>query len=300
MANSFKRRDGFDGEKMISLPPKFLKAAVQKNPHLFQLYITHIGYFPKAYAHYRERRKGCEDNILIYCLQGKGYFIIDQKKFEVTANQYILVPATNKYMRYWSDHEDPWTIYWVHFRGNNLDEFNKSLNLGLLKGSKQIPFNQKALDIWDSIFQSLEKDFCIEDLCNASFCLYHFLASFIFIDKHIDSIEKSNADMISDAIAIMKSKLDQKLSVQEIAERFRLSSSHFSSLFRKSTGMPPIDYFIHLKMQKACHLLNSSDSKVKSIAFTLGYTDQYYFSRLFKKYMGMSPGQYKIISKRGI
>src|SRR5687767_9368137 len=98
-----KRRDGFQGEKLISLPQKLWKEAAKRDPAIFQLYITHIGYFPKASTHYRERRKGCEDNILIYCLHGKGHFMIDKEKFEVVANQFILVPATDKYMRYWAD-----------------------------------------------------------------------------------------------------------------------------------------------------------------------------------------------------
>src|SRR5438128_365 len=117
MSSSFKRRDGFEGEKLISIPQKVWKEATAKAPALFPLYITHIGYFPKASFHYRERRKGCEDNILIWCLQGKGHYILDNKPFEVHANQFILLPATDRYIRYWADEQDPWTIYWVHFTG---------------------------------------------------------------------------------------------------------------------------------------------------------------------------------------
>jgi AraC-like DNA-binding protein len=77
-----------------------------------------------------------------------------------------------------------------------------------------------------------------------------------------------------------------------------LSTSHFSNLFRKATGMAPLDYFIHLKLQKACLLLYSSDIKVKKIAKEIGYTDPYYFSRLFKKYMKASPDQYRALQKK--
>ena len=57
--------------------------------------------------------------------------------------------------------------------------------------------------------------------------------------------------------------------------------------------MSPIEYFIHLKMQKACQLLYTEDSRVKQIAALLGYDDPYYFSRLFKKYMNTSPETYR-------
>lgn len=298
MGKSAKRRNGFEGEKMISLPQKLWKDAVIRHPEIFNLYITHIGYFPKASAHYRERRKGCEDNILIYCLNGKGHFIIDDKRFEVSANQFIHVPATDKYMRYWADVVEPWTIYWIHYRGSSMEAFNNLLNVHIGKGPQPIPFNQKGIDIWNSIYKSLEMGYSIDNLCNASFCLHHFLATFFFTDKHIVTEEEAGTDMITESILYMKANLDQKLSVDDMAANHHFSNSHFSSLFRKSTGMPPIDYFLHLKMQKACQLLFSLDIKIKQVAMQLGYEDQYYFSRIFKKYMGMSPEQYRLSTKK--
>jgi AraC-like DNA-binding protein len=79
-----------------------------------------------------------------------------------------------------------------------------------------------------------------------------------------------------------------------MAQSHSLSASHFSNLFHKATGMPPIDYFIHIKMQKACQLLYTNDDKIRNIATTLGYDDPYYFSRIFKKYIGSSPEQYRL------
>lgn len=297
MSSSFKRRDGFEGERMISIPPKVWQDARERDPALHPVYITYIGYFPKASFHYRERRKGCEDNILIYCLQGKGYFILDNKKYEVGSNQYILVPATDKYMRYWSDNDDPWTIYWVHFTGNDIDSFNKSLNITLTRGGVHIPFNEKALEVWHNIYHSLEMGYSAENLCNATFCLYHLLATFLFPDRHIKAGQNTEGDIITKTILNMRNNLGKRLTVEDMAAEHNLSASHFSNLFRKSTGMPPIDYFIHLKMQKACQLLYANDAKIKVVAIDLGYDDPYYFSRLFKKYIGTSPEQYRAATK---
>lgn len=298
MSINFKKRDGFEGEKIINVPQKVLKQIMAKHRCLFSLYITHIGYFPKATAHYRERRKGCEDNIFIYCTQGKGHFIIDDNQIEVKANEFLMVPATDKYLRYWADAEDPWTIYWIHFRGKDLNEFNNSLKITLNSGPIQIPFNQKALDIWDNIYTSLEMGYNIENLCNSTFCLYHFLATFVFFEKHITIVEKEKEDIIAESIKYLKSHLNEKLRVEDIAGKYNLSNSHFAGLFKKSTGMSPIDYFIHLKMQRACQLLHSSDDKVSVVAHQLGYDDQYYFSRIFKKQMGLSPEQYRLMTKK--
>ena len=56
-----------------------------------------------------------------------------------------------------------------------------------------------------------------------------------------------------------------------------------------------MDYFIHLKLQKACLLLYSTETKVKNVAGAIVYDDPYYFSRLFKKHMKLSPEQYRTL-----
>jgi AraC-like DNA-binding protein len=300
MSNTFKRRDGFDGEKLISVPERVWKDNLKKFPMLFNLYITHIGYFPKAKFHYRERRKGCEDNILIYCISGQGHYVIDDKRFDVKPNQFFLLPATNEYIRYWADSEDPWTIYWIHFTGSSINEFNNSLNINVLKGPVHIPFNEKVLEMWENIYESLEMGYSIDNLCNTSFCLYHLIAAFIFPDKHILSGKNESTDVINSSILHMKANLVEKLTVEDIAMKNNLSVSHFSNMFKKATGMPPIDYFIYLKMQKACQLLSIHGAKIKHVALSLGYEDQYYFSRAFKKCMGMSPQNYKSTAYKSV
>ncbi|MCD8739993.1 AraC family transcriptional regulator [Mucilaginibacter roseus] len=299
-STAFKRRDGFEGEKIISIPPKVWKDVFRKDPSFFRIYVAQIGYFPRASYHYRERRKGCEDNILIYCLQGKGYFIIGDKKFEVNANQYIMVAATDKYMRYWADAETPWTIYWVHFNGTDMHGFNNFLNINNNKGAVTIPFNAKAIELWKNMYDSLEMGYSTENLCNANFCLYNFIANFLFPERHIDAARDESTDVITLSINYMRANLDKKLTVDDMANQHKLSSSYFSIIFRKATGMPPIDYFINLKMQKACQLLFSEEIRIKTVASNLGYEDQYYFSRLFKKFMGMSPEQYRSTAKRDV
>jgi AraC-like DNA-binding protein len=294
MSNGVKRRDGFIGEKLINVPLKVLDEAKKKEPELFSVYITQIGYFPKASFHYRERRKGCEDNILIYCLQGKGHYILDDKRYEVNCNEFVIIPATDKYMRYWADKDDPWTIYWVHYTGDGIDALNRALNLGIANGPALIPFNEKGLDIWQNIYQTLEMGYSVENMCNAGFCLYHLLATFLFPQKRLQAEKKSDGDVISKTIHSMRDNITKKLSVEEMAASHSLSVSHFSNLFRKATGMPPIDYFIHIKMQRACQLLYTNDEKIRDVATGLGYDDPYYFSRIFKKYIGSSPEQYRM------
>lgn len=76
-----------------------------------------------------------------------------------------------------------------------------------------------------------------------------------------------------------------------------MSVSHFSERFRRQTGQSPMAYFIHLRMRLACRLLDLSGKSVKTVALEVGYRDPYYFSRLFKKSMGLAPEKYREIKK---
>jgi len=270
---TIKRRDGFEGEKMINLPESVWKKVIRDNAVLGQLYVTHIGYFPKATYHYREWKKGCPDNILIYCLRGKGWYELGKKRFEVGVNEFIIIPAIKDYLRYGADENDPWTIYWIHFSGKDMDTFNRSFGIGMFDGPQPIIFNEKGLQIWNMMYQNLEMGYSKENLTNTNLCLYNFIATFLYPDRHVNEKKQDAKDLINDTILYMQSELHRQLTVEDMALKHGLSTSYFSNLFRKATGMPPLDYFIHLKLQRACLLLYSSDIKVKKIATEIGYDD---------------------------
>ena len=291
---SNKKRDGFAGELLISIPQNVLAGAIQKGqilPH--QLYVSHIGYFPKALYHYCQRPQGCVDNILFYCVQGKGYYTLDGHTFTLNPNQYVIVPATDKPLVYWSDTEDPWSIYWVHFTSDALQAFNRAYHIVPDQGPQYIPHNEKGIRIWEEMYENLSRGYSPENLMNTNLCLYHLIATFVFSQQQNQNSSSPEKAIIRETIDYMKNNLDKTIRIEDFADLNKYSVSHFSKLFRLTTGMSPIEYFIHLKMQKACQLLYTEDSRVKQIAALLGYDDPYYFSRLFKKYMNTSPETYR-------
>jgi AraC-like DNA-binding protein len=291
-----KRRDGFLGQRMIMLPPQLLKSAIKQNPLLSQLYISQIGYFPKASFHYRERRNGCSDNILIYCQQGKGWYVLGKDYYEVKANEYVILPAGSRYMRYGADEQDPWTILWVHFSGSMIKELNQLFAISNSRGARPISFNEKIIETWETMYRSLEMGYTVPNICNANFLLYPFIASFLFSELHFSGTPDllSTKDvLVAETIADMKLNLNQTLTVSEMAARQSISASYLTQIFKSVTGRSPMDYFIQLKMQVACKLLHNSNMKIKNVALEIGYQDPYYFSRIFKKYMTMSPELYR-------
>ena len=107
---------------------------------------------------------------------------------------------------------------------------------------------------------------------------------------------------IAASIEHMLQNLDQPLSVSRLAAAANISPSHFFTLFRRCTGGAPIDFFIRLRMERACHLLETTRLNVREIGARLGYDDPFYFSRAFKAVHHLSPNKYrqKIIASNGV
>jgi len=78
----------------------------------------------------------------------------------------------------------------------------------------------------------------------------------------------------------------------EAVNALPIASDHLRKLFSKATGKTPLDYMTQLRLDEARHLLKIGGFSVKEVAVRVGYRDQYYFSRLFRKVCGMSPTEY--------
>src|SRR5690606_6865238 len=149
---------------------------------------------------------------------------------------------------------------------------------------------------FDQFFDMLEKSFDARSLEAVNFMLAQFLSSFIYHEEMFPSYYES--DHISESIAFMKSNLQGNYSLRDFAFQQNISVSHYAELFKRKTGRSPIQYFNQLKIHKSCQYLYFTDMSIKEICVELGIDDPYYFSRLFKKMMGLSPTKYRSNYKR--
>jgi YesN/AraC family two-component response regulator len=147
--------------------------------------------------------------------------------------------------------------------------------------------------IFDSIYQSLESGYSLDNLAYSSISFTYFLASFCYIDKFASAHHKIEKDAVDISIEYMQNHLHMPLTLEELASSINLSVSHYSSIFRKKTGYSPVVYFNHLKIQQACRYLLFTSLRINEISSKLGIDDAYYFSRMFTKMMGISPNEYR-------
>jgi AraC-like DNA-binding protein len=114
------------------------------------------------------------------------------------------------------------------------------------------------------------------------------------------ALVSDNSLRIERTIRYMQDHLDQSLQASDLAAVANLSLSHYFALFKRVMGCAPIDYFIRLRMKRACRFLETTALNVKEIAGALGYDDPFYFSRLFKSVNGMAPSDYRRACQNGI
>ena len=100
---------------------------------------------------------------------------------------------------------------------------------------------------------------------------------------------------IAQSIAYMKAHVTDRLHITDLAASVNVSPSHYFALFKRHTGSSPINFLIHLRMQHACRLLETTALSVKEIAAVLGYEDAFYFSRQFKAVIGIAPTGYRMV-----
>jgi len=107
-----------------------------------------------------------------------------------------------------------------------------------------------------------------------------------------------NTDKISELISRIKMVPNLDMSVSECAAFCNMSKAHFTRMFKRTTGLPPVQFMLGLRIDRAKELLDFTDKSIGEIAEASGFPNQNYFARIFKKAMGISPSQYRHLEKK--
>ncbi len=283
---SIKKKDGFKDEKLIVIPTESF-TSYREHPLVKTLFLTDVGFFPEAKDHYRERKEGIEEFILIYCTDGKGTVELADEKFELHSNEVFCIPSHTGH-RYYADQNEPWSVLWAHFKGENVQYFP-------LTEKRIIPLetpkaNDRLQSLFSLLISVLEHNYTLGNFIYTSQLLSVILSEIYFREKASD-IDKQN-QYLTKAIRYMYSNMDVELTLDDIVDYMKLSKSYLNSIFKEHVQRSPVDFYIHLKMQQACKYFKMTDMLVYEVSNKLGYQDPYYFSRIFKKVIGVSPRDY--------
>jgi AraC family transcriptional regulator of arabinose operon len=282
----------FPGQIIHFLPPNVL-GQVARHPLGVGLHIKCLGWYPEANRHSIDRSRGLDECILIFCAKGNGWTKIDGRRFVVAAGDVIFIPA-NKPHAYGADDHAPWSIHWAHFAGTAAASYASLLPTHEYVLSIPSADAKKIARLFRESYRLASTGLTERTVLLVSHTLRYVLGSlFLQTGRSLGGGSRTIAHDLTKSIEFMRANVARSLTLQELSRHTGLSPSRFSAIFREQTGSSPVDHHIRLRMQAACHYLDTTALSVKEVAAKLGYDDPYYFSRIFQKILGSSPLAYR-------
>ncbi len=286
-----EKLEGFAGQRLVVVPRPLLATAL-KSPLLQHLLPTDAGYYPKAKGHTCVRERGCPEVVFIYCADGNGWCEIAGRKHEVAKNQLLIIKAGTPHV-YGAAKKSPWTIHWFHAVGSNVPVYLEKLGVTVEKPVVLLGGDVQLFSLFEEVLEDLEHGFTASHLIYAAHSLAHLMGLILRHKEEFGYGETSVRERMEKSVMFMKGHLREPLTVATLAALVNLSRSHYTTSFRRVTGYAPLNYLNHLRMQRAVQLLNATDLSIKHISDQLGFADQFYFSRAFRKMHNHSPTEHR-------
>ena len=132
---------------------------------------------------------------------------------------------------------------------------------------------------------------------NVLLCRQLAISLFLLVNKLIKEhntqtksiIEQKNEDMVRKITNYLDENYTENITLEKISKIMHISVSHISHLFKRETGLSPMQYVIHRRIGQAQTLLAETDLPIKQIEEQLGFDSSCHLTSMFKKYVGISP-----------
>lgn len=275
-----------EGASRIILPAS-IQLELENNALSKGLFPSALGFYPHAYRH-QMARPDPDDYLLMYCVGGKGELWVDgDSSRRVDTGDVIVLPPRIAH-RYAALGNEPWSLYWVHMKGKRVGDYCASLGSScLFKGLNDLAL----LTQFRSLVELAGGAYGYPAYQLLADSLRHLLSLIGYmIRKRADAHDILAVEKIA---TYMKANLSRRVTLDELAEISHLSKYYFNRKYKELTGYSPMQHFTHYKMEQACLQLEGARLSIAEIAFELGFEDPLYFSRVFKKFYGISPNLYR-------
>lgn len=208
--------------------------------------------------------------IIHFCLSGKGILYDKYGEHKVSEGEFFIIRA-GEITTYSADSSNPWHYVWIATMGKRVEELNALPSVMRCDG-ELIRRISNAVD---------------ENESNP-----YLYISFLFELLYRTSRSEVKENKLSEAKRYIKYNYMMKINVEKISSMFGFERSYLYRLFKKEYGISVKEYIIEVRMDKAKELLKSGSS-VAEVAELVGYSDEFAFSKAFKKYLGISPLSFK-------
>lgn len=249
------------------------------------------GKHPAEYRLSWDQGRTLNEYQLVYITRGRGIFETQETgRIRIEAGQaFILFPGV--WHRYHPVRKQGWDENWIGFNG----DVAKRIMEGFFSPEKaliQIGHDQELLDLILSVTKLMQQPSAGYQQLIAARAM-EVLAQVRLRSLSYRAVDRDVARKVQDARLHLLEHSAEPVDMNDLASQLGLSYSRFRSVFKESTGTSPHQYHLDIRLNKARELLCHSTLTLTEIADRVGFTDAYYFSRLFKKKKGCSPSSYR-------
>ncbi len=229
---------------------------------------------------------GMRDHYLIHHVaSGKGTYTVGSQTYQIAAGDTFLVyPST--LVSYQADSKEPWEYYWVGFNGNQAAFLINQTDFTLESPVIHTDFGESLRRELYAVYEAHGS--ARHNIANMTGHLYLALGLLIEASSAPYSVTQGQL-YVDNAIRFISHNYSRRIDVSDIAHNVGISRSNLFRAFLKYAMMSPNQYLTLFRVNMACDLLLEGKLSVSQVASSVGYEDQMYFSRVFKKIKGVSP-----------
>lgn len=235
------------------------------------------------------RPLGRKDYQLIIIAKGGAVFLHNEKEIVLSGGEMILIPPFVRNEYSYTDYVD---AMWIHFTGTAAEKIVCQYNIE--------PFCKYRISDTKHFFvyaEKIVKEFQLHRVGFMNNCNGYLLNLLTLAKRRIDAQyfaeTHSSVPDLTLAIDEMQTNFSKNTNISEYADMFNISVSYFIHLFTQQFGVSPYQYLLNIRMSQAKYLLSETNMRINDIADNIGYDDPFYFSRIFKKHVGVSPSAYR-------
>ena len=237
--------------------------------------------------------EGRNDYQLLYIAAGKGefYFKGSKEPTIVTKGNMILFRPSEPQVYYYYA-VDKTEVYWVHFTGWKVEEYLERYEL---PHDENVFYTGVSPD-YPWIYNQMIRELQLQRVNHEDMISLYMHHIFITINRYIKERRETKNDTINDierAAHYFKDNYNKQISIEQYAEEHLMSVNWFIHSFKSVMKMSPMQYIISLRIAMAKGYLENSTKNIAEISNEVGYENALYFSRLFKKYSGLTPTEYR-------
>ncbi len=242
---------------------------------------------PSGYYFNYENGRVLNEYQINYITDGTGVCENQGGKYKINPGS-LLFTRPGQWHRYKPNESTGWVEHYVGFTGYIAHQVFGRPWFAQKNAVVEVGYREEIIDTYYKIFNYVteEKPGYQQVAAGMIMKLLGFIVS---MDKQKDFSGKRVEKIIQNACFIIRENVESELNFQTFAEEHNIGYSYFRKMFKKYTGVPPVQYHLDLKILRAKEMLLYTDKSVKEISYELGFQSIYYFSRICKIKLGASP-----------